>query len=236
MVTIEPPPAFSRSGSAARAQATSEYALTSSASQKRSRGVSVNRPSRSSAAANATEWTSRSSPPSNTSPTSEKTRVTSSSERTSHPVTSLPPTESASSRTELSMRSPWNVNASSARTYLEHLDRVQTAAVAELRRALPQAVVQERFRVVLDGLTVSLPVASLPRLSRLRFVTRVYPSVRYTIATNRSPHLIGADVLAAATGARGRGIKIGVVDDGIDDENAFFSPSGFSYPAGFPKG
>ena len=41
-----------------RAQATSEYALTSSAIQKRSRGVSVNRPSRSSAAANATEWTS----------------------------------------------------------------------------------------------------------------------------------------------------------------------------------
>ena len=39
----------------------------STAIQKRSRGVSVNRPSRSSAAANATEWTSRSSLPSHAS-------------------------------------------------------------------------------------------------------------------------------------------------------------------------
>src|SRR5262249_60492617 len=94
--------------------ATSEYALTSSASQKRSRGVSVKRPSRSSAAANATEWTSRSSCPPKTSPTSPKTRATSPSERTSHSVTWELETDSASSRTPFSMRSPWYVNASCA--------------------------------------------------------------------------------------------------------------------------
>ena len=42
--------------------------------QKRSRGVSVKRPSRSSAAANATECTRMSSSPPKTSPTSRKTR------------------------------------------------------------------------------------------------------------------------------------------------------------------
>src|SRR5947208_97499 len=102
------------SGSAARAQATSEYALTSTASQKRSRGVSVKRPSRSSAAAKATEWTSRLSSPPNASPTSEKTRATSSSERTSHSVTSGESTEAASSRTVGSILSPWSVNATLA--------------------------------------------------------------------------------------------------------------------------
>jgi len=111
MVTIEPPPAFSMSGSAARAHATSEYALTSTASQKRSRGVSVKRPSRSSAAANATEWTRMSSSPPNASPTSPKTRATSSSERTSHSVTSGESIEAASSRTVGSIRSPWYVKA-----------------------------------------------------------------------------------------------------------------------------
>ena len=60
----------------------------STAIQKRSRGVSTKRPSRSSAAANATEWTRMSSPPPNASPTSEKTRAMSSSDRTSHSVTS----------------------------------------------------------------------------------------------------------------------------------------------------
>src|SRR5215475_7202933 len=102
------------SGSAARAQATREYALTSTASQKRSRGVSVKRPSRSSAAAKATEWTSRSSSPPNASPTSPKTRATSSSERTSHSVTSGDSIEAASSRTVDSIRSPWYVKASCA--------------------------------------------------------------------------------------------------------------------------
>ena len=31
-------------------------------------------------------------------------------------------------------------------------------------------------------------------------------------------------------------MKIAVVDDGIDQTNAFFDPEGYSYPAGFPKG
>ena len=31
-------------------------------------------------------------------------------------------------------------------------------------------------------------------------------------------------------------MKIAVVDDGIDQTNAFFDPSGFSYPTGFPRG
>ena len=75
MVTIQPPPAASISGSAARAVATSEYALTSSAIQNRSRGVSVKRPSRSSAAANATECTRMSSRPPKTSPTSREDTV-----------------------------------------------------------------------------------------------------------------------------------------------------------------
>ena len=74
------------SGSAARAQATSEYADTSSASQKRSRGVSVKRPSRSRASANATEWTRRSSCPSQSSPTCWKTASMLASSRTSHSV------------------------------------------------------------------------------------------------------------------------------------------------------
>jgi subtilisin family serine protease len=123
-----------------------------------------------------------------------------------------------------------------SRAYLAQLARRQASAAAALRRAIPQAVVEERFRIVLDGLTVSLPARRLPRLARLSFVTRIYPSSRFALETNRSPHLIGADALEASTGAHGDGVKIGVVDDGIDQTNAFFAPAGFSYPPGFPKG
>src|SRR2546423_9113411 len=135
MVRIEPPSAASISGSAARATATSEYALTSTASQKRSRGVSVKRPSRSVASANATEWTSRSSCPPNASPTSPKTRSRSSSARTSQAVTSGESTDSASSRTFFSIRSPWYVNASEAPPAAS---RLAIAQAIERRLATPK--------------------------------------------------------------------------------------------------
>src|SRR6185312_14733866 len=88
----------------------------------------------------------------------------------------------------------------------------------------------------LDALTVSLPAARLPALVRRPWAAHVYPNVQYRLATDRSPSVIGADVLHAATGADGTGMKIAIVDDGIDQTNPFFSPAGFAYPAGFPKG
>jgi subtilisin family serine protease len=89
---------------------------------------------------------------------------------------------------------------------------------------------------VLDGFAVSLPARKLPALARLHAVTKIYPSVRYALDTNQSPAVIGADQMWATTGDRGDGVKIGIVDDGIDQSNPFFSPAGFSYPAGFPRG
>ena len=54
-----------------------------------------------------------------------------------------------------------SVQSGSSRRYLARLDRAQSAAAAEIRRAVPGAVVSRRFRVVLDGLTVELPVRGL---------------------------------------------------------------------------
>jgi minor extracellular serine protease Vpr len=123
-----------------------------------------------------------------------------------------------------------------ARAYLRQIEDGQARAAAAVRQAIPQARIGRRFQVVLDALTVSLPPAQLPRLVGLRSVTRVYPSLDYTLALDRSPSIIGADTVRRELGADGAGMKIGVVDDGIDQSNPFFNPSGFSYPAGFPKG
>jgi minor extracellular serine protease Vpr len=129
-----------------------------------------------------------------------------------------------------------DVRAASSRAYLERVAAAQRAAAAQLRRAVPEARISRRFRIVLDGLTVSVPAKRLPELVRLGFVAKVYPSIRFTLALDRSPSIIGADVLHATTGARGDGVKIGVVDDGVDQTNPFFSPAGYAYPAGFPLG
>jgi minor extracellular serine protease Vpr len=123
-----------------------------------------------------------------------------------------------------------------SRRYLARVAAAQRRAALQLRRAIPEARIQERYQVLLDGMTVDLPIANLPRLVGLSFVHKVYPSLRYTLTTNRSPGVIGANVLHDTTGAEGDGVKIGIVDDGVDNTNPFFAPSGFSYPAGFPKG
>ncbi|HXH96266.1 MAG TPA: S8 family serine peptidase, partial [Gaiellaceae bacterium] len=128
------------------------------------------------------------------------------------------------------------VSSASSRAYVARIARAQARAVARLRAAIPQARVQERFRIVLDAVTVDLPARRLPALLRLREFTRVYPSLRYTLADDTSPGVIGADVIQKELAADGSGIKIAVVDDGIDQTNRFFDSAGYAYPSGFPKG
>jgi minor extracellular serine protease Vpr len=129
-----------------------------------------------------------------------------------------------------------NVRSSASQEYLRRIETEQAAALAQLRRALPSARVSWRYQVVLNGFAVSLPVRQLPKLARQSFASRVWPSFTYHLALNRSPAVIGADVFHAATGDNGDGVKIGVVDDGIDNTNPFLSGTGFTPPAGFPKG
>jgi len=129
-----------------------------------------------------------------------------------------------------------DVGSASSRLYLARLARAQKVAAAEVKRAIPSARISYRYRVIMDAFAISLPARKLPALARLHAVTKIYPSARYQLDTNRSPAIIGADTMWATTGDRGDGIKIGVVDDGIDQTNPFFSPTGFTYPASFPRG
>ena len=129
-----------------------------------------------------------------------------------------------------------DVSSASSRAYLAHLARLQQAAAASVRAAIPQARIQEHYSILLDGFTVQLPERSLPKLLGVRAVDKVYPSLSYLATMDRGPSVIGATALEAQTGQKGEGIKIAVVDTGVDASNPFLNPAGFSYPAGFPRG
>ena len=133
-------------------------------------------------------------------------------------------------------RQKLNVASRSSQSYLARLDAAQEQAIATLHRDLPQAVVSRRFQIVLDGITVTLPYAQLPRLMHESFAAKVYPSLHYTFNLNVSRGLIGVPAFQNATGATGAGVKVGVVDDGVDNTHPFLSPNGLSFPPGFPKG
>jgi len=129
-----------------------------------------------------------------------------------------------------------NVHSASSQAYLAKLAKLQDAAAAQVRAAIPSAQFEERFAILLDGITVRLPAKSLPKLLGVSAVTKIYPNLSYFSTMDRGPSVIKATDLQAATGDKGQGIKIAVVDTGVDSTSPFLNPAGFSYPAGFPRG
>lgn len=134
-------------------------------------------------------------------------------------------------RTKLDLRAP-----ASAR-YLDRLDANQRAVAARIRAAIPRAYVRWRYAVVLNGMAVVVPERAVERLARIPGVADVHGSVRYRSRLDRTPTQIGARTLwGPGLASAGNGIKIAVIDDGIDQTHPFFDPRGFAMPAGFPKG
>jgi hypothetical protein len=113
----------------------------------------------------------------------------------------------------------------------------------------PSARIVYRYRLVADGFRARRPTREVGHLTSIPGIAKVWPNVAYhelsvtrTRVTranqlNQGPQVIGADKLwGAGFATAGEGMKIGVIDDGIDARHVFFDPSTFSYPSGFPKG
>ena len=129
-----------------------------------------------------------------------------------------------------------NFSSSFSRSYLGGLESAQAKAIASIREEVPEAIVSRRYQVLVNGFAVSVPYERLPDLLEVEVANRVYPSYSYTLNLNRGPSVLGAPAFSGLTGARGDGVKVAVVDDGVDHEHEFLDPTGFSYPAGYPKG
>ena len=128
-----------------------------------------------------------------------------------------------------------NFASSFSRSYLTRLEVAQERAISNVRNALPEARISRRYQVLLNGFVVSVPYAKLPELLDLGLFENVYPSYTYTSLLNRGPAVIGAPQFSGLTGAKGQGVKVAVVDDGVDTEHAFLSPTGLSYPPASPR-
>jgi len=113
----------------------------------------------------------------------------------------------------------------------------QRAFRSELARTLSDARLRWSYRVVANGFAVVLPSAEVPLLHDIPGVRDVFASARYVPQLDRSPQQIGAPGLwGAGLETAGQGVKIGVIDTGVDHDHAFFDPAGYTMPAGFPKG
>ena len=117
------------------------------------------------------------------------------------------------------------------------LANAQASLAQRIETAVPDARIRWRYRLVANGMAVVVPRSQLARLTSLPGVETVYPSVRYRPQLDRSPQQIGAPALwgPGLTNA-GQGMKIAIIDEGIDQTHPFFSPAGYTMPAGYPKG
>ena len=119
----------------------------------------------------------------------------------------------------------------------QRLEGEQRRFVAELRRSVPAATVRWRYRLVANGMAVVLPARDVSRLARLPGVRDVSAGTTYHVTAGPDAGTIKARELAGTSiASAGEGVKIGIIDDGVDQSHAFFDPTGYTMPQGFPKG
>jgi len=117
------------------------------------------------------------------------------------------------------------------------IDAEQRAFRRELARQVPEARVRWRYRLVANGFAVTLSRAHVPRLRALAGVRNVFGSASYGPQLDSTPQQIGASTLwGPGLETAGQGMKIGIIDSGVDPSHPFFDPAGYALPPGFPKG
>ncbi len=120
---------------------------------------------------------------------------------------------------------------------LRRLSSTQRELATHFREEIAGLQIQRRYSVVVNGFAVTLPQSELDRLESTDGVARVYPSVSYSPQRTSTPGFIGAPALwGPKLATAGNGMKIGIIDDGIDKTHPYFSARGYRMPKGFPKG
>ena len=130
------------------------------------------------------------------------------------------------------------LQSSSHSAYRLRMRAAQDVLAARVQSALPAAKIRWRYSIVANGFAVVVPRSQLGALAAVPGVDRVWPNVRYhALRTVGGPEQIGADKLWGPNLATaGNGMKIGIIDDGLQATHPYFNPAGYAYPPGFPKG
>jgi subtilisin family serine protease len=131
-----------------------------------------------------------------------------------------------------------NPNSAAAKKYLGYLRTEHSAFAKWLQTNVPSAKVTSNYYVTLNAVAVKLNGAAIGKLRNNTDVAVVEYNALYHPDMSESYKLINAAGAWAAAGGRagaGRGVKVGIIDSGVDYRHPFLDPAGFAYPAGFPK-
>lgn len=119
--------------------------------------------------------------------------------------------------------------------YLATGHAIERAVIAQ---AAPQVQIIYDFYTVLNGFAVKLNGYSLPKLAGVGGISDSGYSFDVHYDMNRSNALIGSSSLWTADGGQsnaGAGMKIGIIDTGIDFTHPFLTDNSLVVPQGYPK-
>ena len=116
--------------------------------------------------------------------------------------------------------------AKATRVRIAEIAAQQDALVARLGQV--GGMVEARFSRLANALKVRLPPAHLERLRRLDGVVDVRPVAQFQPLTSTSVPFIGTPKVwnRGKLSATGKGVRIGIIDSGIDYNHAMFAGSG----------
>jgi minor extracellular serine protease Vpr len=123
--------------------------------------------------------------------------------------------------------------------YRDHLEARQEELFERVRARVPKAEIGARYRTVFNGFALLVPSESLRELAGLPGVAAVHPVRQYFPTLDASNTAMGAPAFWALLGGddqAGAGMKVGIIDTGVDFSNPMFSDASLSPPPGFPKG
>jgi len=101
----------------------------------------------------------------------------------------------------------------------------QAAVISRILAVAPSAEVRASVQLVLNAVVLNVDAADLPQIARDTAITRVVGVSNYSVDLADTVPYIGAET-AHALGARGRGVRIAVIDSGVDYTHAALSGPG----------
>ncbi len=140
-----------------------------------------------------------------------------------------------------------DVHSQASRQYLSYVEQKHQDFLRMLRQSFPRVQVFHHYYIVLNGVVALVPPPDIPALVSHPEVKALLPVVEYEPAAESvaplvldvSNDLMGIPAVWEMLGGRenaGRGVKIGILDTGVDFSNPMFHDPDLQPPPGFPRG
>ncbi len=128
--------------------------------------------------------------------------------------------------------------APSARAYEAQLDDEHAGFKSRAALVSPNLRVRTELRKLVNAVSIEVSdgdlavIAALPGVKRVELVKKCHALLDASVPLINAPALWDR---LGGVGVAGQGMKIAILDTGIDITNPLFSDTGYSLPSGFPK-